>query len=90
MNLRVIESVISERDIYHSKNNNMDKPRVIPACELIINDHGSAVHIHLRHDQVRHNIRLVRDPGPVDMVASYFDKIDYDVHSREFDAIAGT
>ena len=90
MNLRVIESVISERDIYHSKNNNMDKPRVIPASELIINDDGSAFHIHLRPDQLRDNIILVGDPGRVDMVASYFDKIDYDVHSREFHAIAGT
>ncbi len=90
MNLRVIESVISERDIYHSKNNTMDKPRVIPASELIINDDGSAFHIHLRPDQLRDNIILVGDPGRVDMVASYFDKIDYDVHSREFHAIAGT
>ena len=90
MNLRVIESVISERDIYHSKNNNMDKPRVIPASELIINDDGSAFHIHLRPDQLRDNIILVGDPGRVDMVASYFDKIDYDVHCREFHAIAGT
>ena len=90
MNLRVIESVIYERDIYHSKNNNMDKPRVIPASELIINDDGSAFHIHLRPDQLRDNIILVGDPGRVDMVASYFDKIDYDVHSREFHAIAGT
>lgn len=90
MNRRVIESVISERDIYHSKNNNMDKPRVIPASELIINDDGSAFHIHLRPDQLRDNIILVGDPGRVDMVASYFDKIDYDVHSREFHAIAGT
>ncbi len=90
MNLRIIESVISERDIYHSKNNNMDKPRVIPASELIINDDGSAFHIHLRPDQLRDNIILVGDPGRVDMVASYFDKIDYDVHSREFHAIAGT
>ena len=90
MNFRVSESVISERDIYHSKNNNMDKPRVIPASELIINDDGSAFHIHLRPDQLRDNIILVGDPGRVDMVASYFDKIDYDVHSREFHAIAGT
>ena len=68
----------------------MDKPRVIPASELIINDDGSAFHIHLRPDQLRDNIILVGDPGRVDMVASYFDKIDSDVHSREFHAIAGT
>lgn len=64
--------------------------RIIPASELIINDDGSVFHIHLRPDQLRDNIILVGDPGRVDMVASYFDAIDYDVHSREFHAVGGT
>lgn len=68
----------------------MEKERIIPASELIINQDGSVFHIHLRPDQLRDKIILVGDPGRVDMVASYFDKIDYDVHSREFHAIAGT
>lgn len=68
----------------------MNQPRIIPASELIINADGSVFHIHLRPDQLRDNIILVGDPGRVDMVASYFDKIDYDVQSREFHAIAGT
>ena len=68
----------------------MEKPRIIPASELIINDDGSVFHIHLRPDQLRDNIILVGDPGRVDMVASYFDSIDYDVQSREFHAIGGT
>lgn len=67
----------------------MDNSRVIPASELIINDDGSVFHIHLRPDQLRDNIILVGDPGRVDMVASYFDSIDYDVQSREFHAIGG-
>ncbi|MDE6011116.1 MAG: nucleoside phosphorylase [Muribaculaceae bacterium] len=67
----------------------MDTERIIPASELIINADGSAFHIHLRPDQLRDNIILVGDPGRVDMVASYFDEIDYDVSSREFHAIAG-
>lgn len=67
----------------------MDKNRVIPGSELIINADGSAFHIHLRPDQLRDNIILVGDPGRVDMVASYFDEIEYDVSSREFHAIAG-
>lgn len=66
-----------------------DNDRVIPASELIINGDGSAFHIHLRPDQLRDNIILVGDPGRVDMVASYFDTVDYDVSSREFHAIAG-
>lgn len=62
---------------------------MIPASELIINGDGSVFHIHLRPDQLRDNIIMVGDPGRVDMVASFFDEIDYDVHSREFHAIAG-
>lgn len=68
----------------------MDQPRIIPSSELIINDDGSVFHIHLRPDQLRDKIIFVGDPGRVDMVASYFDTIDYDVHSREFHAVAGT
>lgn len=67
----------------------MEKDRIIPASELIINGDGSAFHIHLRPDQLRDNIILVGDPGRVDMVASFFDEIDYDVQSREFHTIAG-
>lgn len=67
----------------------MENDRIIPASELIINEDGSVFHIHLRPDQLRDNIILVGDPGRVDMVASYFDEIDYDISSREFHAIAG-
>lgn len=68
----------------------MKKERIIPASELIINDDGSVFHIHLRPEQLCDNIILVGDPGRVDMVASYFDEIDYDVSSREFHAIGGS
>lgn len=68
----------------------MSEKRVIPSSELIINEDGSAFHIHLRPEQLRDNIVLVGDPGRVDMVASYFDTIDYNVSSREFHAIGGT
>ena len=67
----------------------MAEEKIIPPSQLIINDDGSAFHIHLRPDQLRDNIILVGDPGRVNMVASYFDEIDYDVQSREFHTIAG-
>lgn len=67
----------------------MEKKRIIPPSQLIINDDGSAFHIHLKPDQIRDNILLVGDPGRVDMVASYFDSIEYEVSSREFHAIGG-
>ena len=64
--------------------------RFIPSSQLIINDDNSAFHIHLKPEQLRDKIILVGDPGRVSMVASYFDKIDYEVSSREFHSIAGT
>lgn len=68
----------------------MANERIIPPSELIINEDGSAFHIHLTPDQLRDHIIFVGDPGRVDMVASYFDSVDYNVTSREFHAIGGT
>ena len=68
----------------------MADDRIIPPSELIINEDGSVFHIHLKPEQLRDNIICVGDPGRVDMVASYFDTIDYNVSSREFHAIGGT
>lgn len=68
----------------------MEQERIIPASELIINEDGSAFHIHLTPDQLRDKIIFVGDPGRVDMVAAYFDTIDYNVSSREFHAIGGS
>lgn len=67
----------------------MENERFIPSSQLIINEDGSAFHIHLKPEQLRDKIILVGDPGRVSMVASYFDSIDYDIQSREFHAIAG-
>lgn len=68
----------------------MSETRIIPPSQLIINDDGSAFHIHLRPDQLRDNIILVGDPGRVGLIGKLFDHIDYDVQSREFHAIGGT
>lgn len=66
------------------------KKRVIPSSELIINDDGSAFHIHVKPEQLTDRIILVGDPGRVDMVASYFDSRTFEVSSREFHTIGGT
>lgn len=68
----------------------MNDSRIIPPSQLIINDDGSAFHIHLRPDQLRDNVILVGDPGRVTLIGKLFDHIDYDVQSREFHAIGGT
>lgn len=68
----------------------MTSDRIIPPSELIINEDGSVFHIHLKPEQLRDNIIFVGDPGRVDMIAEYFDTIEYNVTSREFHAIGGT
>ncbi len=65
-------------------------PRTIPSSELIINDDGSVFHLHLRPDQLTDRIILVGDPSRVNMVASFFDQITFEVSSREFHTIGGT
>ncbi len=52
--------------------------------ELIINKDGSIFHLHLRPEQIADTILLVGDPGRVDLVASFFDKVEHHVSSREF------
>lgn len=63
--------------------------RIIPPSELIVNEDGSIFHLHLKPEQLADTIILVGDPNRVDMVASYFDKIECDVQSREFHTITG-
>lgn len=64
--------------------------KIIPDSELIINDDGSAFHIHLLPEQLCDNIIICGDPGRVNMIASYFDTQDFEVSSREFHTIGGT
>ena len=65
----------------------MNKKRVIPASELIINEDGSIFHLHLRPEQISDIVMLVGDPARVDMIASYFENIECNVSSREFKTI---
>ncbi len=57
--------------------------------ELIVNNDGSIFHLHLKPEQLAHKVILVGDPGRVDMVASFFDKVECEVSSREFHTITG-
>ncbi len=67
----------------------MEKRRIEPS-EMIINPDGSIFHLHLTPEQLTDRIILVGDPGRVDMVASFFDSITFEVSSREFHTIGGT
>ncbi|MGN0006830.1 MAG: nucleoside phosphorylase [Alistipes sp.] len=68
----------------------MEKQRIIPASELIINDDGSIFHLHLRPEQLADTVILVGDPGRVAMVASFFDTKECEVSNREFNIVTGT
>lgn len=62
---------------------------MIPPSELIINPDGTVFHLHLHPSQLTDRIILVGDPGRVDMVAGFFDRVDFDVRSREFHSMGG-
>ncbi len=65
--------------------------KIFPASQLIINEDGSAFHLHLRPEFLADKIILVGDQDRVNMVASFFDEgsIECDVQSREFHTITG-
>lgn len=58
--------------------------------ELIINNDGSAFHLHITPEQLAQKVILVGDPGRVSLVASHFTNIECNVQSREFHTITGT
>ena len=65
--------------------------KTFPASQLIINEDGSAFHLHIRPEHLADKVILVGDQGRVDMVASFFDEgsIECDIQSREFHTITG-
>lgn len=52
--------------------------------DLIINPDGSSYHLAIRPDQVPDQLILVGDPERVPKVSQYFDRIDTQIHKREF------
>ena len=62
----------------------------IPSSELIINDDGSVFHLHILPDDLADTVIMMGDPGRVSTIASLFDTIELDKHSREFHTITGT
>jgi uridine phosphorylase len=61
----------------------------IGSSELIVNPDGSIFHLKLKPGQIASDIILVGDPGRVQMVAGFFDKIELQVQNREFATITG-
>ena len=48
--------------------------KFFPPSELIINEDGSAFHLHLRPEQLADRVILVGDPGRVSTVAAHFSE----------------
>ena len=61
----------------------------IPESELILNDDGSAFHIHLKPEELADKVILVGDPGRVDMVGEFLEEKEFRHASREFVSITG-
>ena len=57
---------------------------IIPESELIINDRGAIYHINLLPEELAETIILVGDPGRVEKVSKYFDRIEHRLQHREF------
>jgi len=64
--------------------------RIIPDSEMIINGDGSIFHLHLRPEHLKDNIIIVGDPARVNIVASFFDTVEFETTAREFHTITGT
>ena len=69
--------------------NSQIETAMIKASELIVNPDGSIFHLHLKPEQIADTIFLVGDPGRVDMIASLFDEVEFEIQNREFKTVTG-
>lgn len=63
---------------------------MIPESELILNNKGNVYHLDLAPNQVADQIIIVGDPDRVNLVASFFDTIEFTSHNREFYTATGS
>jgi len=61
----------------------------IAESELIINPDGSIYHLHLHPENIADDIILVGDPGRVEVISSYFDRIEFKMANREIHTHTG-
>lgn len=64
--------------------------RHLPPSELVLRPDGSIYHLGLHPEQIADTILIAGDPGRVELIASYFDKVEHRVQNREFVTITGT
>lgn len=63
--------------------------RPIGESELIINPDGSIYHLHLHPENIADDIILVGDPGRVEVISKYFDRIEFKMANRELHTHTG-
>lgn len=56
----------------------------IKDSELIVNTDGSIYHLHLKPEHIADDVIVVGDPGRVNEVARFFDRIEFEIENREF------
>ena len=64
--------------------------KIIAETELLLNNDGSVYHLQLLPEQVCENVIIVGDPGRVESVSRFFDRVDLKIQNREFVTHAGT
>ena len=62
---------------------------MIKHSELILNNDGSIFHLHLKPEHISDQIILVGDPVRVDIISSFFSKVDFTIQNREFKTVTG-
>lgn len=62
---------------------------MLKQSELILNKDGSIFHLHLRPENISDDILLVGDQDRVDVIADFFEKIEFKVQNREFKTVTG-
>jgi len=67
-----------------------DKMGANNKSELVLNSDGSLYHINLKPGNVAETIMLVGDPGRVEIIAGYFESIEFRTHNREIHTVTGT
>jgi uridine phosphorylase len=63
--------------------------KYFPPSELVLNDLGQVYHLCLLPEDISNKIILVGDPGRVEFVASFFEKILFKKSHREFLTVTG-
>lgn len=61
----------------------------IAESELILNPDGSIYHLHLHPENIADDIILVGDPGRVEVISKYFDRIEFKMANREIHTHTG-